>query len=255
MADAPDFDGTVTVIVNDVEETIVCRMNSEKDTSSPFTYQDRPNTLFSGTDSVRRGRFTLTFALPKDISYADGHGLLTFYAVNTAKSQLAHGVDSCFTIANEAAEASDGIGPSIYCYLNSPAFTNGGSVNPTPYFYAELADKDGINASGSGIGHDLELVIDGEMARTYSLNDYFQYEFGDYRQGHVAYSIPQLDYGEHHLLFRAWDVLNNSSVAELTFKVEKALEVGDFSVASTANPATTQTTFIITSPTTVQTRN
>lgn len=246
IADAPDFSGTVTVIAKDVEETIVCRMNSEHDTTVPFTYQDRPNTLFSGTDSVRNGRFTMTFALPKDLSYSEGHGQLTFYAINNGKTLSAHGVDNSFTMTGEAADVSDGIGPSIYCYLNSPSFTNGGSVNPTPYFYAELTDKDGINASGSGIGHDLELIIDGELARTYSLNDYFQYEFGDYRQGHVGYSIPRLDYGDHHLLFRAWDVLNNSSVAELRFKVEKSLEPGEFTIDCTANPATTQTTFIIT---------
>ena len=30
------------------------------------------------------------------------------------------------------------IGPSIYCYLNSPSFVNGGNVNTTPYFVAQV---------------------------------------------------------------------------------------------------------------------
>ena len=65
-------------------------------------------------------------------------------------------------------------------------------MNPTPLFHAELTDKDGINASGGGIGHDLELVIDGEMAQTYVLNDYFEYDFGEYRSGSLNFSIPAL---------------------------------------------------------------
>ena len=111
--------------------------------------------------------------------------------------------------------------------------------------YVELSDKDGFNASGSGIGHDLELVIDGELSQTYNLNSYFRYAFGDYRSGSLGFSLPELDYGEHHLLLRAWDVLNNSSTAELTFKVVKGLKPNCFSVTATKNPATTNTTFVI----------
>jgi hypothetical protein len=113
-------------------------------------------------------------------------------------------------------------------------------------FYAELNDKDGINASGNGIGHDLELIVDGEMSSTYILNSYFQYDFGDYRSGNLTYSLPQLAAGKHQLLFRAWDMLNNSSVVQLEFNVVKGLEPTLFSVDCTKNPATTTTTFIVT---------
>ena len=45
--------------------------------------------------------------------------------------------------------------------------------------------------------------------------------------------------------FRAWDILNNSSTAELAFNVVRSLEPNLFSVSCTNNPATTSTTFII----------
>ena len=61
----------------------------------------------------------------------------------------------------------------------------------------------------------------------------------------MGFSIPVLDYGQHRLMLRAWDALNNSSTAELTFNVVKALEPNCFSVTATKNPATTQTTFIV----------
>ena len=83
------------------------------------------------------------------------------------------------------------------------------------------------------------------MATTYNLNDYFQYDFGSYTKGQVGYSIPTLAYGQHKLLFRAWDVLNNSSTAELSFNVAKGVEPNLVSVECSPNPAKTNTTFRI----------
>ena len=239
------FNGTVTAAVRDIEQTIVCKLNDASAASNPFSFKDRQNTLFVGSDSVRNGQFSMVFALSKDISYTDGTGLITLYAVSNDKRREAHGYNVNFTLGSDSLGTDDGIGPNIYCYLNSSSFVNGDAVNPTPYFYAELSDKDGINVAGSGIGHDLELVIDGEMQRTYVLNDCFQYDFGNYRNGSLGFSIPQLDYGQHKLQFRAWDVNNNSSVVELLFNVVKGLEPSLFSVDCTKNPATTSTSFII----------
>jgi hypothetical protein len=122
---------------------------------------------------------------------------------------------------------------------------NGGDVNTTPYFVAEITDKDGLNTTGNGIGHDLELVIDGEMSRTYNLNDHFRYDFGSYTQGTTYYSIPALSTGKHSLKFRAWDILNNSTTTELTFNVVRSLKPGSLDVNVTQNPARTSTTFIV----------
>ena len=83
------------------------------------------------------------------------------------------------------------------------------------------------------------------MATTYNLNDYFQYDFGSYTKGQVGYSIPTLAYGQHKLLFRAWDVLNNSSTAELSFNVAKGVEPNLVSVECSPNPAKTNPTFRI----------
>ena len=243
-----DFNGTVTATVRDTKEHIVCKLNntdSREGASTPFEYDDRTKPLFSGSDTVKDGKFSFLFAVPIDINYSDDTGLINVYAANEQKNELANGFCDQFTVGGTQAGGNDSIGPSVYCYLNSPSFTNGSNVNSTPYFVAEITDKDGINTSGSSIGHDLELCIDGEMERTYNLNDHFQYEFGSYTKGTTFFSIPELSEGKHTLKFRAWDILNNSTTTELTFNVVKALEPGIFSVACTNNPATTQTTFII----------
>ena len=240
------FNGIVTASVCDSEETIVCRMNDAAETEKAFTFQDRTKTLYSGSDSIKNGVFTFTFAVPKDISYTDGTGLMTLYAVNRDKTGTAHGENGHFILNGSSMALNDSIGPSIYCYLNTKSFSNGGKVHTTPFFAAELYDDNGINASGSSVGHDLELIIDGDMTKTYNLNRYFSYDFGDYRSGTLGFSIPELDYGHHKLLFRAWDVLNNSSTTELDFEVAKGVEPNCISVDCARNSATGGATFIIT---------
>lgn len=237
------FDGVVTATVRDSKELVTCRQNDGTETA--FTYYDRSKTLYNGSDSVVAGKFSFRFAVPKDINYTDATGLVSLYAIDNSKTVRAHGSSEAFHVGGSALAKNDSIGPSIYCYLNSPSFVDGGNVNPTPYFVAEVKDKDGINATGSGIGHDLQLVIDGEAVKTYNLNDNFTYDFGTYASGSTYYSIPALEAGPHKLQFRAWDILNNSSTATLTFHVVKGL-TPSFDSGVTENPAKNSTTFIIT---------
>jgi hypothetical protein len=241
------FEGIMTATVRDKQKLITCKLNdtSSSGADEAFTYYDRPQTLFSGSDSVRNGRFRFSFSIPKDIDYSEGTGLINIYAVNNSHTQEANGATDDFIIGGSDISGTDSIGPSIYCYLNSPSFVNGGNVNTTPYFVAQVEDEDGINALGNGIGHDLQLIIDGEMSQTYNLNDNYTYNFGSYTSGSTYYNIPELTEGKHQLLFRAWDILNNSSTAQLSFNVVKGLSPSLFSVSCTNNPATTSTTFII----------
>ncbi len=241
---AADFNGVVTATVRDVRELVTCRQNNEAEAREAFTYYDRKRIIYNGADSVKAGRFAITFAVPKDISYSDGTGLINLYAVDNTRQREAHGAFDSFSVTGSDV-VTDSIGPSIYCYLNSPHFTNGGKVNATPYFVAEISDEDGINATGTGIGHDLQLIIDGDMTKTYTLNDNFSFNFGTYTQGTTYYNIPELAEGKHTLTFRAWDVLNNSSTTRLDFTVVRGLEPNIFSVGLSKNPATTSTTFIV----------
>ena len=247
VAGVEGFNGVVTATVRDTQEEITCKLNNTSGDGAEvaFKYLDRTKTLYHGSDSIRNGQFELTFAVPKDINYADGQGMINLYALNTDKTVRANGSCDQFIVGGSAEAKNDSVGPSIYCYLNSPSFVDGGNVNSTPYFVAEIKDKDGINAAGSGIGHDLQLVIDGDMAKTYTLNNNFSYDFGTYTSGSTFYSIPELEEGPHRLQFRAWDIQNNSSTAVLHFNVVKGLRPQLFNIGVTNNPARTSTTFII----------
>lgn len=242
------FRGLVSAIVRDTKETIVCKLNNTTSDGAedPFVYTDRTNILFQGADSVKNGKFSFLFAVPKDIHYDEGTGLVNLYAVNNEHTFSGHGASESFRIAGGDVVENDSIGPSIYCYLNSPDFTYGGTVNSTPFFVAEINDKDGINASGSGIGHDMQLTIDGDITKTYNLNDNFQFDFGSYTSGRTYFILPKLEEGEHTLRFRAWDILNNSSTSTLTFNVRKGLQPNIASVSLARNPVKDVAQFIIT---------
>ena len=242
------FTGIANITVRDARELVTCRMNDAKEpegAKSAFTFYDRSKTIYTGNDSIRAGQFAFTFAVPKDISYSDDTGLINLHAISTDRKTSANGWCDRFVANGSDINDNDSIGPSIYCYLNSPSFSNGDRVNPTPYFVARITDQNGINAAGSGIGHDLQLIIDGDMQHTYNLNENFSYDFGSYTSGSTFYALPELEPGQHRLLFRAWDVYNNPSTTELTFTVVKGLKPNLFSISCTNNPAHTSTTFIV----------
>lgn len=241
------FLGVVTATVRDSKEQITCRLNDTSATGAeePFVYTDRTKTLYAGADSVRQGKFAFSFAVPKDINYSGDTGLMNLYAVSIDKKVRAHGACDQFVVGGSEDVVTDSVGPTVYCYLNSTSFVDGGKVNTTPFFVANISDKDGINATGSGIGHDLQLVIDGDLAKTYVLNDNFTYDFGTYTSGSVSFSVPELAPGKHQLTFRCWDVQNNSTTTTLRFNVVEALNPNILEVGVTENPAKNTTTFIL----------
>lgn len=247
IVNGDSFNGTITLQALDSKLLVTCRKNPGADVENDaFTFYNRDKTVYSGTNYVRNGKFDISFTVPYDINYNGSTGLITTFAVNDDKTLTAHGSNENIILGSTDITKTDSLGPKIFCYLNTPDFTDGGTVNTEPYFVAQLSDSSGINATGNGIGHDMELVIDGSSATTYSLNDNFQYDFGSSTTGYTYYNIPALEPGKHSLRFRAWDTMNNVSTATLNFNVVKSLEPTISSVAVSKNPASTSTTFIIT---------
>ena len=159
-----------------------------------------------------------------DISYRDAQGLLNLFAVDSTYTRSAQGSFTNFTVGGTAGNINnDGTGPEMKLYLNTPSFIDGDEVNATPCLWVELYDENGINTVGSGIGHDIVAIVDNNPKHTYNLNGAYTPVVGDYTRGTVVMPLNELEPGEHTLLVRAWDLLNNSSVAELRFFVEPSL--------------------------------
>ena len=240
-----DFTGIVNPTVKDSKVTVTCLKNSNKDDSPAFTFTDYPNTIFIGNDSVRNGKFSFTFTVPKDISYSNLQGKMNLYAVDTENGHEAQGNFDNFIVGGTSDTAeTDTIGPEIRAlYLNDTTFVDGGQVNTTPYFVAELWDKSGVNITGSSVGHDMMLVIDESTVLSYNLNSYYELLLGEDGTGIVKFPIPALEPGKHTAEFWVWDILNNSTVRTFTFEVVEGLKPFLFDVIATPGIAREQVTF------------
>ena len=239
-----DFEGTVNITIYDKIQVIPTRDNDDYgDEPRVVNYLDYPNTLFSGSTAVKEGRFAYTFMVPRDIRYNFGNGRIVYYAKTADSLETAEGVGHFedFIIGGTGSIlTTDTTGPEMKIYLNTPAFVDGGKTYATPRFYADLADSSGINTAGAGIGHDLLLIVDDDAKQTYILNEYFTAADNSYTEGQVSYRMEKLANGPHSLIFRSWDLLNNSSSQSLNFVVEAGIDPSIYSVTTYPNPARAQ---------------
>lgn len=218
---ASQFNGKVMPTVYDNLETITCTVyDNETDPDEPFVYTDRTKLIYSGVDTVANGQFTITFPVPLDINYSNESGLLNLYAISADYGTEAQGSFSNFLLGGTSDTIStDTLGPDLKVYLDGEKFVSGQTVSSEPLLTAYLQDKNGINTTGSGIGHNIVAIIDNNESLTFNLNNYYESSVSDYTSGMITYQLPELAEGEHTLLFRAWDTLNNPSSVEVLFRI------------------------------------
>lgn len=238
-----DFTGILTATLYDKIDLLTCRNNGNV-ADEAFEYAERSKIVFNGSDSIKNGRFKIFIPIPRDISYSNESGRISLYAVNNDAQKEARGFCESFHLNGTAiSENQDSIGPKIFLYLNDAEFPNGGITNAHPLLVAQLSDESGINATGTSLGHDLELVIDGQTNNLVVLNEYFAYNFGSYQEGAVSYQLENLSPGRHTISLRAWDHNNNSSISTLDFIVGST-ELQSKKLYATINPARNFTQFV-----------
>ena len=107
--------------------------------------------------------------------------------------------------------------------MNDDHFVSGGITDTNPYIYGVLMDDHGINVSGTGVGHDIEAILDNDEKNSLIVNDYYEAALDNYKKGLVPYPSRNLKPGRHTLKLTAWDLANNPGEAYLEFVV---LDVG-----------------------------
>jgi hypothetical protein len=208
----------------------------------PFVFKMQKNILYRGKALVTNGDFSFTFIVPKDISFAPGPGKISYYATNGQTD--GSGYYQQVVVGGLSKNAvPDNAGPQVSLYMNDKGFVNGGVTSDKPVFYADLIDSSGINTLGSGIGHDISVVLDGKDTKPLVLNDYYEANLNSYQSGRVRYPYSQLAEGEHKLAFKVWDIQNNSSDAQVDFVVARSAELALKHVLNYPNPFTTRTKF------------
>ncbi len=195
-----------------------------------------------GSATVQNGRFSMSFTVPKDISFSNANGRMFFYGVSSDNKKFGRGTVSRFTLGDvDETAVNDGRGPEIRIFLDTRSFRAGDLVDSTPRLIADLYDGTGINASGAGIGHDIQCWID-DNPIPINLTRSFRVSLSDPRRGEVNRVLPKLAAGQHRIRVRAWDVFNNFSESETYFRVESANGLILTDVLNFPNPFAASTT-------------
>jgi hypothetical protein len=85
--------------------------------------------------------------------------------------------------------------------------------------------------------------LDGDAAKPLVLNDFYEADLDDYKNGSLRYSLSDLSVGMHTLKLRVWDVFNNPSEDYVDFEVIDNDELVLQRVYNYPNPARNFTCF------------
>ena len=222
-----DFTGRLFVTVFDAKAQVKTHIDNApgKDPDEIRTFEDYSGLLYAGIAEVKEGHFDFSFIVPKDLPYSGGNGKINLYAYSDAKGSEpyeAMGVSHAICVKPGVGEHSvvDTIPPEIReLYLGHPNFSMENPIGSTPLFVATLADASGINLSGTGVGHNMTLVVDGREDLTFNLNSSYTASEMEAGVGRVLYLLPELPDGDHTATFTVWDVCNNVTVRSFAFRV------------------------------------
>ena len=210
-----NFNGIISPIVFDKPNKIKTLAN---DGGQNMIFDQMNNILYSGKTMAKNGSFRFSFIVPRDINYTFGSGKISYYASNNKEDM--NGSFSNITVGGfSKTMISDTLGPDIKLYMNDTLFRNGGLTDSNPRLLAVINDPDGINTSGSGIGHDLTGFLDNNSDNSFVLNNYFKNDFNNFMKGRINYDMSGLTEGFHYLTVKAWDNFNNSSEKTISFRV------------------------------------
>ncbi len=206
-----------------------------------FTFLKPGATIYRGDNTLRNGRVSATFIIPKDISYENKQGKVSAYFSGNGTDGRGY-TNQVIVGGTSTSLANDTQGPTINIFFDTRSFRSGDLVNENPLMLVDLTDSSGVNDAGSGVGHGLEAWIDG-ASKGIDLTDFYNAAKDNYQAGTVQYQLTGLTPGRHTLAVRAWDVYNNSSTSQVDFSVASSTGLALVNVYNIPDPIRSTTTF------------
>ena len=238
-----DFNGVLVAEIYDAD-----RSTTTLDTfgATPMTFDEHGDKLFAGSCRITNGRFELRAAMPGDITDNFREATISLYAYSDDAKTEAAGLDrNCYVYGFDESTAADTEAPVIESLvLNHPSFAPGDAVNPDPMLIASVRDNVAINLSTSGIGHQMNIILDGK--RTYNDVPFYYTPSSDGSpSGQIAYPIEGLTEGNHTLTLRVFDTSGNAAVSDIDFFVSHGASINVYDIYTDVNPATTEANFYL----------
>ena len=233
------FGGTADITIFDKPTTV----QTLGDQSNQVAVQTQESVIYGGQATVRAGRFSVRFVVPKDIAYNVGLGKISLYAQDPASKVDAQGYQLAPIGGASRTAVSDITPPVVQLFMTDESFVSGGTTGVSPLLLARLSDKSGINTSSAGVGHDITATLDNDPRQLLVINDAYTADVDNFMAGRVRYNYKDLAPGPHTIRVKAWDTYNNSAEGTVDFIVEKSAQLALTHVLNYPNPFSNSTTF------------
>ncbi len=237
-----NFNGLLNPTVFDKPDSITTLDNLGGANSPPYTFGIQNSQLYKGMVSVNNGKFSFTYVMPKDILYYYGYGKISYYAQN-GRTDATGNYEKIVVGGTSPTAHNNGMGPRIRLYMNDSNFAYGGLTNQNPSLFAIVFDSNGVNTTGTSIGHNITAVLDNNTSATYDLTSYYQPSLNSYQRGTITFTFSCLPNGTHTVSLRVWNVYDNTSQSATEFNVEPQSSLQLQHVLNYPDPFTTHTQF------------
>lgn len=211
-----DFDGIIYPEVYDRPKNSRTLANDNEGHEVNYSLQN--SLLYKGQSTVSSGRFNYQFIVPRDVAYKFERARLSHYA-KSATDDATGAYNNLWLGGFDESVIISESRPEIKLYMNDTNFRNGGITDANPTLVAILHDSIGINAVGSGLGHDITALIDNNPNNILILNDFYETDINDEHLGIIKYHLNGLSSGRHTITLKVWNIFNYSNTAEIVFYV------------------------------------
>ena len=169
-------------------------------------------------------------------------GKMSMYAYSEALQSDASGSSENIVIGGSAENVlTDSTPPEIKVFLGDTTFIPGNLIKPNTVLLARIFDESGITISNSGLGQDIQAVLDNDSV--FFLNEFYVADIDTYKSGWVVIPLNNLETGPHNITVKAWDTYNNPAEASVDFIVSEKDQLILKNLRNYPNPFTDFTQF------------
>jgi hypothetical protein len=203
--------------------------------------------LYRGSATVKNGRFSTSFIVPKDIKFDTNKAKIHMYASsNDFRSAVGVGTNiRVYGVDTSAAEDSDG--PNLTVYIGSRRFRSGDVVPIHSKVIVDVKDISGINTSTTSIGHSFIGWANDSTSNVIDFAENYTAEPDDYSSG-TSEKQTLLPKGHGVLNVRAFDARNNPTFASVDYIASDENPYKLYDVAVMPSPVRSTATFTFLQP-------
>ena len=235
-----NFNGTADITIFDKPVNVYTLGDQGGDT---VRVKVQENIIYGGQATVRSGRFSVRFVVPKDITYNAGLGKISLYAADVTNKVDAQGYQLVPVGGAAKNAANDAIAPTVQLFMDDDSFVSGGLTGLNSLLIGKLFDLSGINTSNAGVGHELTATLDNDPTKLVIVNDSYTAAVDDFTHGQLRYDYKNIAPGPHTLKVKAWDTYNNSAEGSVEFIAAQSAQLALDHVLNYPNPFSNLTTF------------